>query len=109
MVSDSFSEHVRAIVNRSVEKTIQFSVCIPTIKLFGEEHESTADSYRQLGVTQYNMYDYIAALESHQRALAIRLKLFGEEHAKTADSYRQVKITREAQRKWRTLKRTKTK
>ena len=55
------------------------------------------------------MHDYSAALESHQRALAIRLKLFGEEHAKTADSYSQVKITQEAQRKWRTLKRTKTK
>ena len=77
------------------------------IKLFGEEHESTADSYRQLGVTQYNMHDYSAALQSHQRALAIRLKLFGEEHAKTADSYRQVKITQDAQRKFRKVKRTK--
>ena len=34
LVSDSFSEHVRAIVNRSVEKTmIQFSVCIPMLQL----------------------------------------------------------------------------
>ena len=68
------------------------------IKQFGEEHESTADSYRQLGVTQHNMHDYSAALQSHQRALAIRLKLFGEEHGKTADSYREVKITQDAQR-----------
>ena len=51
------------------------------LKLFGEEHESTADSYRQLGVTQNKMHDYSAALHSHQRVLAIRLKLFGEEHA----------------------------
>ena len=71
------------------------------LKLFGEEHESTADSYGQLGVTQNKMHDYSAALHSHQRALAIRLKLFGEEHAKTTDSYRQVKITQDAQRKWR--------
>ena len=45
------------------------------IKLFGEEHESTADSYRQLGVTQNNMYDYTKAVQFHQRALAIRIKL----------------------------------
>ena len=36
------------------------------LKLFGEEHESTADSYRQLGVTQDNMHDYSAALQSDQ-------------------------------------------
>ena len=68
------------------------------IKLFGEEHESTADSYRQLGVTQYNMHDYSAALQSHQRALAIRIKLFGEKHESTADSYRCLKITQNVQR-----------
>ena len=33
LVSDSFSEYVRAIVNRSIEKTIQFSVCIPMLPL----------------------------------------------------------------------------
>ena len=32
------------------------------LKLFGEDHESTADSYRELGVTQCNMHDYSAAL-----------------------------------------------
>ena len=50
------------------------------IKLFGEEHESTADTYWQLGVTKDNMHDYNAALQYDQRALAIRIKLFGEEH-----------------------------
>ena len=57
---------------------------------FGEEHEKTADSYFSLGVTQYQMHDYKAALESHQRALAIRINLFGEEHESTADSYREL-------------------
>ena len=38
------------------------------IKQFVEEHESTADSYRQLAVTQINMHEYISALQSHQRA-----------------------------------------
>ena len=59
----------------------------------GENHESAADCYRQLGVTQYNMHDYSAALQSHQRALTIRLKLFGENYESTADCYRQLGIT----------------
>ena len=63
------------------------------IKLFGEEHESTADSYRQVSATQNNMHDYTKAVQFHQRALAIRVKLFGEEHESTADSYRQLDIT----------------
>ena len=63
------------------------------IKLFGEEHESTADSYGDLSVTQHQMKDYKAALQSHQRALAIRIKLFGEEHESTADSYKELGVT----------------
>ena len=38
------------------------------IKLFGEERESTGDSYRQLGITKHEMHDYKAALQCHQRA-----------------------------------------
>ena len=63
------------------------------IKVFGEEHESTDDSYRQLGLTQYEMHDYLLALQSHQRALAICIKVFGEEHESTADSYSQLGVT----------------
>ena len=55
------------------------------VKLFGEEHESTADSYKDLGVTQHEMHDYTSALQSYQRALAMRIKVFGEEHESTAD------------------------
>ena len=51
------------------------------------QHASTADSYYSLGNTQYKVDDFTSALESHQRALGIRLKLFGEKHASTADSY----------------------
>ena len=47
----------------------------------------------QLGVTQNNMHDYSAALQSQQRALAIHLKLFGEDHESTADSYRELGVT----------------
>ena len=35
------------------------------IKLFGEEHESTADNYREPGVAQNNMHTSI--VQSHQR------------------------------------------
>ena len=67
------------------------------IKLFGEEHENTADSYRTLGVTQQALHDYKAALQSHQHALAIRIKLFGEEHESTADSYCELGVTSQVQ------------
>ena len=57
------------------------------IKVFGEEHERTADSNRELGVTQYAMHDYTSVLQSYQRALAVRITVFGEELERTADSY----------------------
>ena len=49
------------------------------IKLFGEEHQSTADCYYELGKTQHKMGDFKLALQLEQRALEIRIKLFGEE------------------------------
>ena len=57
------------------------------VKLFGEEHSDTAQSYHSLGVTQQYLGDFTSALQSMQRALDIRIKLFGEEHANTAQSY----------------------
>ena len=47
----------------------------------------------QLAVTQHMIGDFTSALQSEQRALAIRIKLFGEEHRSTADSYRQLGVT----------------
>ena len=63
------------------------------IKLFGEEHESTADSYRELSVRQANMHDYASGLQSYQRALPILIKVLGEEQKSTADSYRDRDVT----------------
>ena len=65
------------------------------MKLFGEEHESTADSYKTLGRAQHEMNDYKAALLSHLGSLDIRMKLFGEEHESTVHSYIHVKETQE--------------
>ena len=65
------------------------------IERFGEKHESTADSYRELGVTQLQMHDYKAALRSYERALGIYMKLFGEEHERTVHCYMQVKVAQD--------------
>ena len=62
-------------------------------QLFGEEHQSTADCYYSLGVTQRKQGDFKAALQSFQRALDIRIKLFGEEHQRTAECYRSLRKT----------------
>ena len=59
------------------------------IKLFGEEHESTDDSYMELGIAQHEMHDYKAALLSHLGSLDmidISRKLFGEQHESNDDS-----------------------
>ena len=63
------------------------------IKLFGEDHASTANSYHELGVTQHSLGDFTSALQSHQRALDERIKLFGEDHARTANSYHELGVT----------------
>ena len=46
------------------------------LKLFGEDHASTADSYHVLGVTHHSLGDFKAALDSRKHALEIHLKLF---------------------------------
>ena len=63
------------------------------LKLFGEEHSSTADSYQSLGITQHERGDFPSALQSKRNALDIRLELVGEEHSSTADSYHSLGYT----------------
>ncbi|XP_068679810.1 uncharacterized protein [Montipora foliosa] len=63
------------------------------IKLFGEDHSSTAESYHSLGVTQHSLGDFTSALQSAQRALDVRIKLFGEDHSSTAKSYHSLGVT----------------
>ena len=58
-----------------------------------EEHQSTADCYSLLGITQHELGDFKTALQSKQRVLDIRIKLFGEEHQSTAVSYFSLGIT----------------
>ena len=61
------------------------------LKMFGQEHSKTADSYYLLGATQHAQGDFASALQH------IRRKLFGEEHSSTADSYHLLGITKHAQ------------
>ena len=53
------------------------------LKLFGEDHSSTADSYHSLGLTQHALGDLSSATQSKQRALDVRLKLLGEDRSST--------------------------
>ena len=57
------------------------------LKVLGEEHSQTADSYHSLGVTQHSLGDFLSALGLDKRALNVRLKVLGEEHSQTADNY----------------------
>ena len=63
------------------------------IKVLGEDHANTADSYDSLGVTQHSLGDFTSALQSHQRALDVWINVFGEDHASTADSYDSLRVT----------------
>ena len=66
------------------------------VKLFGEEHADTTQSYVHLGITQHAFGDILSALQSHQRALDIRVKLFGEEQSDTAKMYCHLAKTKRA-------------
>ena len=77
------------------------------VKLFGEEHPDTAQSYVYLGITQNrkNTHTQLRVTfnsESHsqtqspQRALDMRVTVFGEEHADTAQSYGHFRLTQHA-------------
>ena len=72
----------------------RFALRSSAIRLFVKVHDSTANSYGARGVTQANIHDYTSAIQSLQRALAIRTKLFGEEHQSTADSYKEFGLTK---------------
>ncbi|XP_022777474.1 uncharacterized protein LOC111318876, partial [Stylophora pistillata] len=63
------------------------------LKVLGEDHLQTADSYHKVGVVQHSLGDFVSALESKKRALDIRLKALGEDHSQTADSYDSLGVT----------------
>ena len=64
------------------------------LKLFGEDHARTADSYHGISVTLHSLGDFKAAQDFKQRALEIRRKLSGEKYTSNADSYNILGATR---------------
>jgi tetratricopeptide (TPR) repeat protein len=67
---------------KSNESTLE-----PKRKAFETKLDINAQSYHEIGATQYEMKDYQSALVSQQHALEIRLKLLGEDHPDTPESY----------------------
>ena len=63
-------------------QSYQFALDI-RIKLFGEEHQRTAECYRLLSKAQFRLGDFKAARQSRQRKRDIRNKL-SREHQSTA-------------------------
>ena len=61
------------------------------LKVLGEQHSQTADSYRSLRVTQHSLGDFVSALQSAKLALDIRMKVHGEEDPRTVNSLVTVK------------------
>ena len=47
-------------------------------KVLGEDHEDAAESYFNLGVTQYMLRDHTSATESFKRAFNNKQKVLGE-------------------------------
>ena len=81
----SLLHHVKKELNLVLESLHQ--ALRVRLKLHGEQHASTAESYFAIANAQLNMGDHSPALESFRRSLEIRLKLHGEQHGSTAESY----------------------
>ena len=67
------------------------------LKLFRDQHSSTADSNHSLGVTQHEQGDFTSALQSIQRATDISVNLFGKQRSSAADSYHSLRVTQHEQ------------
>jgi hypothetical protein len=57
------------------------------------------NSHYSIAVALNDMKRHKSALESHQRALQIRLKLYGECKCDTAESYRAIGVSQRAMKK----------
>ncbi|XP_068751516.1 uncharacterized protein [Montipora capricornis] len=81
---------------KNYSKALDFQTCALDILLRTNKQKPNAflaHSYHSLGVTQHSLGDFTSAMQSHQRALDVRIKLFGEDHASIADSYHLLGVT----------------
>ena len=99
-LAKSYSKHASMhynMHNYSEAQTSEQRALEIRVRLFGDEHQSTADSYHFLGDTQRAQGDLSSALQSTKRALDIKRKSLGEEHSSTAESYHSLGLTQHAQ------------
>ena len=57
------------------------------LKVCGDRHPSTGESYDNLGLVWSNKGEYDKALEYYEKSLAIRLKVHGDQYWSTGESY----------------------
>ncbi|XP_028410289.1 kinesin light chain-like [Dendronephthya gigantea] len=74
-------------IKSNQRKTDDTDTCTTECHYDLEDHPEIAQRYFNIGYIQYHMKDYQSALESHMKALKIRLKVYGENDPATADSY----------------------
>ncbi len=80
LVYDSKGEYDKALLY--YDKDLQ--ICL---KVYGEEHPSTATSYNNIGSVYDSKGGYDKALLYYEKSLEIMLKVYGEDHPSIATSY----------------------
>lgn len=60
------------------------------LKLYGEQHHTTAMCYRNIGSIYREQGNYSKSLEYQLKALDIRTKIYGEQHLEVAKSYNDI-------------------
>lgn len=64
------------------EKSLSIS-----IKINGDQHSLTSESFNNLGLMWATKREYDKALKYYEKSLVIRLKVFGDQHSSTGESY----------------------
>jgi tetratricopeptide (TPR) repeat protein len=79
-VFHSFADYNKAV--KYYEKSLAIK-----LKLYGDQHPSSVDSYSDLGNIWEKKGVYDKAIEYYEKSLAIRLKVYGNLHTSTAATY----------------------
>ena len=96
------SHNISWKITKSATQSHQHTVQI-RLKLFGENHADTAQSYRVIGLTKHSkhtMDDYIFALDSYLGSFIIRMKLIGDNHPDSVQSYQDIELLRRAMKNY---------
>ena len=58
-----------------------------SLKINGDQHSLTSESFNNLGLMWATKCEYDKALKYYEKSLVIRLKIFGDQHSSTGESY----------------------